>query len=314
MGGILEFIGLRARWVLAVGVLAAFFMPGLSAALRPALGVLVALVFCAAMIRIDLREMARRLSRPGHLVSLVLWSVALMAVTPVLVWGATSLIGMRGEYQAAVIYMSLAPPITSAAALCLIIGLDAVFALELTVVASLLTPLIGPALAKVLLGEAVPIETHALALRIAAMVLGGIVAVVVLRRLLGTERIDRNARKFDGFSAIAMWLVVVAVLDGAEAQIRAEPEVAFGVFQLALVSNFSMQIIAAFLISFWATERAGAAGLMWGNRTVALYLAALPNDPVFALYVAFFQVPMLFTPLVTGAFLRWADRRNAAPG
>ena len=57
---------------------------------------------------------------------------------------------------------------------------------------------------------------------------------------------------------------------------------------------------------------AGAAGRMWGNRNVALYLAALPPDPLFGLYVACYQLPMLFTPLVLGRLLggRGAGRKR----
>jgi hypothetical protein len=43
---------------------------------------------------------------------------------------------------------------------------------------------------------------------------------------------------------------------------------------------------------------------MWGNRNVSIYFAALPPDPLFGLYVAFYQLPMLFTPLVLGGVLR----------
>jgi hypothetical protein len=43
---------------------------------------------------------------------------------------------------------------------------------------------------------------------------------------------------------------------------------------------------------------------MWGNRNVSIYFAALPPDPLFGLYVAFYQLPMLFTPLVLGRVLR----------
>ncbi|MEM7668159.1 MAG: hypothetical protein AAF317_03285 [Pseudomonadota bacterium] len=308
MGFILEWIGGRARWVLAAGVLAAFFMPGLSAALRPVLSILVGLVFCAAMARIDIQGLAGRLCNPRHLGILCLWSVGLMGITPCILWGLGTITGLPEPYTAALVYTSLAPPITSAAALCLIIGLNAGFALELTMVASLLTPLIGPVVGKLLLGEAVPIDALSLGLRVAGIVLGGALGAIALRLWLGGERIERNSAKFDGVSAIVMWLVVAAVLDGAGARILADPLLAVGVFALAVAANFGSQAAVAFGLRRGGNGIAGAAGLMWGNRTVALYLAALPFEPVFALYVAFFQVPMLFTPLIMGRFLSAAER------
>lgn len=304
----LGWVGGRARWLLAIGVLAAFFMPVASAALRPALAPIVGLVFCIAMARIDLSAMLRRLGDGRHLMRLTLWSVALMGLTPVLLWALGHLAGLPQSHVAAMVYTAVAPPITSAAALCLLIGLDAAFALELTMVASLLTPVIGPVVSKALLGEALPVDGLSLGLRVGAMILGGGLAALALRHALGAAAIERHAKAFDGLAAIAMWLVVVAVLDGAGVRVMAEPWMALGVFTLALVVNFGMQIVTAPLIGLGWAAQSGAAGLMWGNRTVALYLAALPFDPVFALYVAFYQVPMLFTPLVMGPLLTRTGR------
>jgi hypothetical protein len=51
-------------------------------------------------------------------------------------------------------------------------------------------------------------------------------------------------------------------------------------------------------------EDAGASAVIWGTRSVAIYLAALPYDPVFALFVALYQLPMYATPLVLRHFYR----------
>ncbi|MEL6478511.1 MAG: hypothetical protein AAFR17_14375 [Pseudomonadota bacterium] len=302
--GGLAWIGARARWLLAIGVLVAFVMPALSAVFRPWLGVFVALVFCVAVLRIDLATLGHRLMRPRHLAVLCLWSVGLMAVTPAVLWGLGQGLGLPEPHLAALVYTGVAPPITSAAALCLLIGLDAVFALELTLVATVLTPLIGPPVAAALLGEAAPIAPLDLASRVAGLILAGGAAALVLRRVMGAERIARKSTALDGVSAIAMWLVVIAVLDGASALVLARPVEALGVLVLALGVNFGLQLVVGCGLARAMPGRAGAAGLAWGNRTVALYLAALPFEPVFALYVAVYQIPMLFTPLLTGPILR----------
>ncbi|MEL6679612.1 MAG: hypothetical protein AAFQ51_12965 [Pseudomonadota bacterium] len=51
---LLEWIGMRARWVLAAGCVAALFLDAASAALRPVLPLLVSLVLGLAMARVDL--------------------------------------------------------------------------------------------------------------------------------------------------------------------------------------------------------------------------------------------------------------------
>ena len=50
--------------------------------------------------------------------------------------------------------------ISSSPAICLLLGLEAGFALELTVLSSLAAPFIGPMVTKLLLGEAVPLRFH----------------------------------------------------------------------------------------------------------------------------------------------------------
>ena len=46
-----------------------------------------------------------------------------------------------------------------------------------------------------------------------------------------------------------------------------------------------------------------------GNRNLGLYFAALPADPLFALFVAAYQLPLYLTPMVAGWF---ADRSQDA--
>ncbi|MEL6219805.1 MAG: hypothetical protein AAFR79_15280, partial [Pseudomonadota bacterium] len=118
MLSVLRWIGGQARWVLAIGVLLATVLPDLSAVLRPFMPVFVALVFCVAMIRVDLVEMLRSMARPRHLVRLCALTVALLWLTPVVLWLLGETFGLASEMSAALVYTGAAPPITSAAALC----------------------------------------------------------------------------------------------------------------------------------------------------------------------------------------------------
>lgn len=296
---LLEWVGVRARWVLAVGVIAASLMPSLSAVLRPLLPGLVVLVFTVAMTRMELGQVARAAVAPKRLVRLLGWVLALLVVTPVLLWSVGRVLGLPEPALAALVYTGAAPPITSAASLCLILGLNAVFALELTVLASLLTPLVGTVVVAALLGAAVPIDAASLALRLGAMIAAAAVLSVSLRRLLGPERIRARARAFDGIATIAMILFVVPLFDGFWGLIAEDPARAIGAVALVLAANTGLMLAVAMVLRRARPPAlADAAGLAWGNRTVALYLAALPPDPFFTLFVALYQVPMLFTPLI----------------
>ncbi|GMG84647.1 hypothetical protein LNKW23_38630 [Paralimibaculum aggregatum] len=303
-------IGGRARWVLAVGVMLALLLPGLSAGLRPFLPGLVVLVFAVAVARLDMRDAARAALRPRRMLRLAALVLALLVVTPAVLWGLGRLAGLGPEGLEALVYTGAAPPITSAAGLCLLMGLDAALALELTVVASVAAPFLGPAVVAALLGDAVPIDAWALALRMGAMILAGGTLGLLIRHLAGPARIAREARAFDGIGALAMLFFVVPLFDGVWEIILREPERALAMFALAVAVNFGMQaVVARGARGAAGPGRAGATGLAWGNRTVALYVAALPPDAAFGLYVALYQIPMLFTPLLMGRVL--GARRNA---
>ncbi|MEM9144600.1 MAG: hypothetical protein AAGC57_00275 [Pseudomonadota bacterium] len=300
----LRWVGARARWVLAIGVMIASILPDLSALLRPFMPVLVSLVFCVAMVRIDLRALLLGMAKPRRLVRLSALTIALLWVTPATVWAAGQGLGLAPDLLAALVYTGASPPITSAAGLCLLLGLNAALALELTIFASLLAPFLGPLVVTALLGEAVPIEAVPLALRMAAMIAAGAVASVLLRHLIGSVRIEAEHRAFDGVAALVMLSFVIPLFDGFWHQVLDEPALAGALLILAIVVNYGAQIILAQgMPAMLGAASAGALGLAWGNRTVALYLAALPPDPVFGLYVALYQIPMLLTPLVMGRVL-----------
>lgn len=301
----LAWVGARARFVLAIGVILGTFLPSLSATLRPFLPGLVVLVLCVSMARLDLGVLAWRASRPRRLAVLAVWTVALMVATPAVVWAGARAAGLPEAHVAALVYTFAAPPISSAPAICLMLGLEAGFALELTILASLAAPFIGPVVIKALLGEAVPLDASALSLRVAAMIAGGVAAALAVRRLIGSGRIARHGGAFDGVATVVLLLFVIPLFDRFWEVVLGLPWFALGTMALVLAANWGVQALVAVAGGRVAEPGlAGAAGLMWGTRNVSIYLAALPPDPLFGLYVALYQLPMLFTPLVLGRVLR----------
>lgn len=305
MVALLEWIGVRARWVLAIGAIAALFLQDLAAALRPALPAFVALMYLLAMVRIDLGAVFHRSLQPRRLAMILATCIALMVVTPTVIWLIAHATGLPEHFTEPLIYIGAGPPLGSAAALCLLLGLDAALALELTIIGSFLAPILGPFVTAMLLGDAVPIEPWALSLRLAAMIGAGAVLAVFARKMLGSERIARRASVFDGLGAIAMLITVVPIFDGATEQILSRPFIAIFVLVLVFAFNIGLQLTTTPpLRKFCGRESGGAIGLTWGNRNAALYLAALPPTPIFTLFVALYQFPMYMTPLLMGRFYR----------
>ena len=108
---------------------------------------------------------------------------------------------------------------------------------------------------------------------------------------------------FDGVATVVLLLFVIPLFDGFWGVVRGLPWFALGTLALVLAANWGAQVVVALAARRANPGIAGAAGLMWGNRNVSIYLAALPPDPLFGLYVALYQLPMLFTPLVLGRVL-----------
>lgn len=300
----LEWIGARARHLLILGCLVALAAPGLAAALRPALPGLVALVYALSMTRVDLGAVARGLLRPRRAALVFGLSALLLTAASAAAFGLVRALGLPPIWEAAAVWTFAAPPIASAAGLCFLLGLDAALALEITVVSSLLMPALGPAVARALLGEEVPIAALELSLRTAAMIATGLIAALILRRWLGPVRIAARGRAFDGVLTLAMTLFVLPLFDGVGASIAASPGLAAAFLGAASLAILGPHFLAA-AIPAPAPQR-GAVAMVGGTRSVAIYLAALPPDPLLTLWVALYQFPMYATPLLLRRFYRAA--------
>lgn len=296
----LAWVGGRARWILILGCIAALFVPGPSAVLRPFLPGFVAMVYALGMLRVDLPRVMRNLIDPRRALRTWTLALAMTALSALLAFGLTRAAGAGPDIQKAVVYTLLSPPIASAAAMCLLMGLDAALALEMTVLCSFLTPLVAPVMARLLLGDALAVSPVDLGLRTAAMIFSGVAVAMVLRRWIGVEAVLRHKSALDGVSALAMLLFVVPLFDGVGAMIAAAPGAAFGMLALGCALLFLPQL-AALGLRRGPGAGIGAAGLAWGVRSVAIFLAALPPDPAFTLFVALYQFPMYATPLLLGA-------------
>ena len=303
MTGALAWIGRHAPWVLVLGIVVAFVLPEASRLLRPALPVLVATVLALAMARVDLGAELRAALKPRRLAVLVALSLLLMPVTGGLYLLLARLAGFDADLTAALVYLAAAPPIASAANLCFILGLNARRALEVTVAATLLTPLLGPLTVELFQSAGPSLPAPRLALNLGLMVAGGVALAVAIRRLVGPARVDANAHVFDGLGVLALVALVIPLFLGVPALIATEPGRAALVLAVALAVNLGANfLLRGALARAMPPEDAGAYALVFANRTVAIYAAALPHDPRFALFVALYQVPILLTALVLRAF------------
>lgn len=309
MTGALSWVGAQARWVMLVGVFAGLAFPAGAAALRPALPAIVALVYALALLRIDPVAIMKGLATPRRALAIGFGVFMLMVVAPVVVFALARALGVGPDGMKALVYTMAAPPIASAAAICLIVGFEGRVALELTVVSALALPILGPAVAGALLGGELEIDPAALGLRMALMIFGGFAAAMIGRRLLGPARIERNKAALDGLGAIGFLLFVLPLFDGVGPSMLARPGLSLvylGVATLLVLGPIWLALRAP-----GPKPLGGAVGLVAGARSVAIYMAALPPDPVFTLYVAIYQLPMA---AIVMAFRGRAGQDGASQG
>lgn len=282
----------------------ALILPGPGALLAGTLPFWVALLMMLAMTRVDLGMILARAFRPRRLAVNLIFLAALMCGTPALFMVLAQLAGLPQSHVEALVYTSSGPPLGSATAFCLILGLDAAFALEMTVIGAFLAPLTMPLMARALLGDAVPVEVADMVLRLSILIGAAAVGAVLLRWALGAARIQKNALAFDGAGSVCLILFLFPLFEGIGVQILAAPAFAALTLLIAVLANTGAQVASfAVLRPVWGRETGGAGALIWGNRNAALALASLPPDPVLTLYVALYQFPMYFTPLIMRPFV-----------
>ena len=127
---------------------------------------------------------------------------------------------------------------------------------------------------------------------------------MIARKLLGASAIEKHRHAFDGLASICLVLFLFPLFLGLTEQISAIPLYALTTGVLVILVNLGVQI-GTFPICrrIAGRETGGATSLIWGNRNAALGLASLPPDPLLTLYVALYQFPMYFTPLIMRFFV-----------
>lgn len=297
-------LGRNARWALAIGAVAALFTGPISGALRPLLPVFLVVLYGLAFMRIDPVAVLRDALRPAAAIRNLAICAAMMIAAPVILFAAAMALTASPEIVSSLVYLGVSPSIASAAALAFFMRADAALALQVTVLSGFLAPLLGPLIATALLGAAAPVDAATLSLRLGAILGVAITLALILRRALTPQRIDRHAGVMDGLASLTLILFLIPLFDGVGAQILAAPTLALGVLALVSIANVGFQVISAHLAKRWLDNpQASALGVLMGNRNVSLYVAALPPDPFFTLFVALYQYPMYLTPLVVRRML-----------
>lgn len=299
----LTWMGRHASALLLLGLVAVPLLPLSPDRLRPLLPALVVLVTALAIARQPFDPATlRRIFAPGPVLAMVFWLVLSQIGAALLVVGLGRLAGADPQLLLLLAAFFAAAPLGSAPNLCLMLGYDFSLGLRLTLLGTLLAPLLLPATLG-LSGLPFDASVAQLALRVGGMLSGGILLGLAIRALWGGARIARNTDILNGLAALAMIAFLFPLLAGSREALMTRPHLVLGLLLLALTLNFGGNLlIRSAAMTVLPRPAARALGLVFGNRNTSVVLASLPFDPLLTLFVAAMQFPIYATPLLFSAF------------
>ncbi|HEY8383065.1 MAG TPA: hypothetical protein VIL09_13035 [Microvirga sp.] len=296
----LALIGRYGTQGFAISIFLGLALPQFAAAARPLLAVTIFVFVMITFARVDTAALKELLRRPRPLVLAGLW----LAFAPAaLIGAALTLVGRESLDPGLVLglaVLSAAPPIMSAPAIAMLLGLKPTLILTAVLVTTTFAPLVSPLLAELVAGAVVPLDLTVLIRRLVLLIGGAILAAALLRWWLGEARIRARKAEFDGLGVVMYFLFAIAAMDGVLAAAMADPgQVArfLGLAFLVSLTGFAAAGLALRMLP--ATDRF-VLGYGTGQRNMGLLIAALgasTPDSTF-LFFALAQFPIYLMPQI----------------
>jgi BASS family bile acid:Na+ symporter len=299
----------HARLTLPLGLAVGILVQPLAAALRPSLPYLVVVLMTLTMIRVEPASVVAALRRPIVIALVLAWT---LLAAPLLVAAATLSFGIDGELRLGLVLGAACPPITSAAALAIFLGLEAGLALALTVISTLALAATIPAVVALALTGVDGLAAEAILLRSAAIVFGAALVAALVRRATGAPRIARHAPSLDGVAVLLLFAFAVGVMDGIPALVAAEPARALAFIGGAFALKLALQAAAGLVFAPLGRRQAATIAFVGGLRNTGILLAILPPpiDPAIVLFVVAAQFPVYILPSLMWPLYRRLARRE----
>jgi BASS family bile acid:Na+ symporter len=302
----LALIGRYGTQGFAISIFLGLALPQFAAAARPLLALTIFVFVMITFARVDIAAMRALLRRPAPLVLAAAWLILAPAAV---VAAALALIGRENLDPGLVLGLAVlgaAPPIMSAPAIAMLLGLEPTLIMAAVLLTTTLAPVVSPFMAEFIAGAAVPLDLEILIRRLIYLIGGAIIAAGLLRLVMGEARIRTHKAHFDGVGVVMYFLFAVAAMDGV---------LAAAMNDLGRVARF---LAVAFALSFsgfgaaWLLLRPlGRAdrlvlGYGTGQRNMGLLIAALgaaTPDTTF-LFFALAQFPIYLMPQIVRPLVR----------
>jgi ACR3 family arsenite transporter len=310
MNQLLSFAGRHGPVILFLCVLMGLCLPTLADAAKPLMGAAVFVFSLGAFLKVERAALQAQLLRPQRLAWALLWIVA---GVPLTTWALLALLPLDAGTKTGLLLCMLAPPVGSAAAMAAMLRLNPALALTVTVVASLLSPLVLPPAALLLGGVHVQIEMATMMLRVARVVVGAGIVAALLRRF-AKDFVQANPQAMTGVSVFGLVVFAIGAMQGMVPHLTRHFDQIALALGVAFAFNAGFQALGAALFARNGGANAITVGLMSGNRSVALvWVAVLPwlaKMPDVEVYLAVAAFPIFLLPLPLAKALDALRRRH----
>lgn len=297
LSDLLGAVARHGRLCLVLGLLAGLALPSLAAALRPWLGELVALLLFLTAFRVGHREALGSLRDLPRVLTIV---GVLQLAAPLIAGSALAWAGLLNHpFALAVVLMLAAPSVSGAPNFLIMTGGNPAHAMRILVVGTALFPLtVLPVL------WLLPASDGAVALaaagRLILVILLAVCAGFAARAWVAPVLKDAVRSNLDGVTAIALAVIVIGLMSAIGPLARSDPARLLLWLGAVIAVNFGLQIASYGLLRRVRPKELAAISIISGNRNIALFLIALPEEMMAPLliFIGCYQVPMYLTPVL----------------
>lgn len=300
----------RGPWVLVAGILAGVFLPGLARVLQPYIPEMVAGLLFLAALRIGPKRMVEASGAWPGLIGILLVAQLLL---PLLVIALLWVLGWLGtSFATALVMIAMGSSISGAPNMAQMIGRDGTDAMRLLILGTAILPVTVIPVLLLLPDYGTVAQVVGAALRLLAVIAVASAVAFALRLSVMREPSAETLKGIDGASALLLAVIVVGLMSAVNAAMRETPGVFLAWLGFVFAANFGLQFLGYHLSRGMAPDRRVAVTIMSGNRNIALFLVALPEEVTTPLlvFIGCYQVPMYLTPILTGWALRgrWHEK------
>ena len=311
---LLAWLGRHGTRAVAISAILGLMLPQLSAFFRPYVSEAIFILLVLAFLRVDPIAVVAHMRRPRLIIAAMVW---MQVVVPLAAAGMIRLVdpqGLHPDIALAVFLVTAGPAVMSAPAFIALIGLDSALSLALVCVCMMLTPFTAPLVGGLMLGDTLPIDTLALGIRLAGLLVATAGVAWLLRRIAGRNRIAAARHHIDGLNVLILFVFAVAVMDGVADHFLADPLLTAGVAVLTFVVALFQMGMTMLVFARTPRDQAFVLAHSCGNRNMGLLVAALGGTlPELGwLYFGLGQLPIYLLPwMLKPVATRLAAERDA---